>query len=112
MEEIHHHVRQFVYGTRNSWIQGQCWMKGGVGDQDHLKKTSRFTRRYSLGFLLWGYVKDIVYLTNVRDITDLRKKIFNVTATIDKAMLQRTWQKTEYRVDVFRATNGAQIEVN
>ena len=27
------------------------------------------------------------------------------------AMLQRTWQEIEYRLDVLRATNGAQIEV-
>ena len=34
MEETHHHVLQFVYGTRNLWRQG------GVGDQEHPKKTS------------------------------------------------------------------------
>ena len=33
MEETHHHVLQFVYGTRNLWRQGQCSMQGGVGDQ-------------------------------------------------------------------------------
>ena len=31
---------QFVYGTRNLWRQGQCSIQGGVGDQEHLKKTS------------------------------------------------------------------------
>ena len=35
-----HHVLQFVYGTRNLWRQGQCSIQGGVGDQEHLKKTS------------------------------------------------------------------------
>ena len=40
MEETHHHVLQFVYGTRNLWRQGQCSIQGGVGDQEHLKKTS------------------------------------------------------------------------
>ena len=39
MEEIHYHVLQFVYGTRNLWRQGQCLIQGGVGDQEHLKKT-------------------------------------------------------------------------
>ena len=24
MEEIHHHVRQFVHGIRNLWRQGKC----------------------------------------------------------------------------------------
>ena len=40
MEETHHHVLQFVYGTRNLWRQGQCSIQGGVGDQEHQKKTS------------------------------------------------------------------------
>ena len=25
MENIHHHLLQFVDGTRNLWRQGQCW---------------------------------------------------------------------------------------
>lgn len=40
MEEIHHDVRQFLYGTRNPWRQGQCQIKKGVGDQEQLMKTS------------------------------------------------------------------------
>ena len=64
-----------------------------------------------LDFFLWGYVKDIVYLTKVRDMTDLRQRISNAIAAIDEAMLQRTWQEIEYRLDVLRATNGAHIEV-
>ena len=39
-EETHHHLLQFVYGTINLWRQGQCSIQGGVGDQEHLKKTS------------------------------------------------------------------------
>ena len=27
MEKIHHHVLQFVDGTRILWRQGQCWMQ-------------------------------------------------------------------------------------
>ena len=64
-----------------------------------------------LDFFLWGYVKDIVYRTKVQDMTDLKQKIFNAIATIDEAMLQRTWQEIEYRLNMIRATNGAHIEV-
>ena len=64
-----------------------------------------------LDFFLWGYVKDIVYQTKVRDMTDLKQRISNAIATIDEAMLQRTWQEIEYRLDVLRATNGAHIEI-
>ena len=49
--------------------------------------------------------------TKVRDMTDLKQKISNSIATIDEAMLQRTWQEIKYRLDVIRATNGGHIEV-
>jgi hypothetical protein len=62
-------------------------------------------------FFPWGYVKDIVYRTEVRDITNLKQRITDAIATIDEGMLQRTWQEIEYRLDVLRATNGAHIEV-
>ena len=55
--------------------------------------------------------KDIVYRTKVRDMTDLNQRIFNAIATINEAMLQRTWQEIEYRLDVLRATNDAHIEM-
>ena len=58
-----------------------------------------------------GHVKDIVYRTQVRDITDLKQRIINAIATIDEAMLQRTWLEIDYRLDVLRATNGAHVEV-
>jgi hypothetical protein len=64
-----------------------------------------------LDFFLWGYVKDIVYRTKVRDITNLKQRITDVIANIDEGMLQRTWQEIEYRLDVLRATNGARVEV-
>ena len=43
-----------------------------------------------LDFFLWGYVKDIVYRTKVRDITELKQRISDAIDTIDEAMLQRT----------------------
>ena len=44
-----------------------------------------------LDFFLWGYVKDIVYKTKVRDIDDLKQRISNAMTIIDdydEAMLQ------------------------
>ena len=53
----------------------------------------------------------MVYRTKIRDNDDLKQKITDAIATIDEAMLQRTWQEIEYCLDVLRATNGAHIEV-
>ena len=70
---------------------------------DGLEEMDRFHDRF--------YVKDIVYRTKVRDITDLKQRISDAIATIDEDMLQRTWQEIEYRLDVLCLTNGAHIEM-
>jgi hypothetical protein len=64
-----------------------------------------------MDFFLWGYIKDIVYKTKVWDINDLKERFTDAIATLDEAMLERTWMGTERRRDVLRATNGAHVEV-
>jgi uncharacterized protein with LGFP repeats len=64
-----------------------------------------------MDFFLWGYIKDVVYNTKFRDINDLKERITDAIATVDEAMLERTWMEIEYRLDVLRATNGANVEV-
>ena len=70
-----------------------------------------FTRHHSPGLLSLGLRKGYCVSNKNTDMTDLNQKISNAIATIDEAMLQRTWQEIEYRLDVLRATNGAHIEV-
>jgi hypothetical protein len=64
-----------------------------------------------MDFFLWGYVKDVVYKTKVRESNDLKERIRDAIATVDKATLERTWMEIEYRRDVLRATNGAHLEI-
>ena len=65
----------------------------------------------SQDFFLGGYVKNIVCRTKVRDMTDLRQRISTAIATIVEAMLQWTWKKIENRLEVLRATKGAQLPI-
>jgi len=64
-----------------------------------------------LDFLLWGYVKDKVFSTPVRDITNLKARITDAFAIITEDMLENTWREIDYRLDVLRATKGAHVEV-
>ena len=75
------------------------------------ERTTRSPDITPLDFFLWVYVKNIVYQTKVRDITDLKQRISNDIATIDEDMLQRTWKEIEYRLDVLRLTNDAHVEM-
>jgi hypothetical protein len=45
-----------------------------------------------------------------RDLPQLRKRIVEVVAAIDRQMLQRVLQELDYRIDICRVTNGGHIE--
>ena len=60
--------------------------------------------------LLWGYMKDQVYVPPVpASIPELKVRISTAIETITADMLQ-TWNELDYRVDVCRITTGAHIE--
>ena len=63
-------------------------------------------------FFLWGFVKDQVYRTPVRDFADLQGKIYAAVKNITPQMLHNTWIKVEYRFDISNATNGNHVEVH
>ena len=62
-------------------------------------------------FFLWGYVKDIVYRTKVRDVSDLQQRMIETLHTVTVDMLARTWLEIQYRLDILRATDPARLEV-
>jgi hypothetical protein len=41
----------------------------------------------------------------------LKARITDAFATITEDMLENTWREIDYRLDVLRATKGAQVEV-
>ena len=46
-----------------------------------------------------------------RYLADLRQRIIEAVELITTHMLINTWQELQYRLDICRATTGAQIEV-
>jgi hypothetical protein len=45
-----------------------------------------------------------------RDLQQLRRRIVEAVAAIDRQMLQRLWQELDYRIDICRVTKGGHIE--
>jgi hypothetical protein len=45
-----------------------------------------------------------------RDLPQLRRRIVEAVAAIDRQMLQRVWQELDYRIDIRRVTKGEHIE--
>jgi hypothetical protein len=65
----------------------------------------------SLDFYFSWYVKQTVYSVRISNIKHLKQQIKEVAASVNPNVLGRVWQEIEYRLDVCRATNGAQIEL-
>ena len=99
------------WGLRVRQFLNETFLDQWIGRDGPILWPSRSPDITPVNFFLWDYVKDIVYRTKVRDITDLKQRIPNAIATIDEDMLQQTWQEIEYRLDVLRLTNGAHIEM-
>jgi hypothetical protein len=49
-------------------------------------------------FLLWGYVKDIVYKTPVTSLDEMKLRIVAVIKTVTSQMLEYTWKYIKYRL--------------
>jgi len=94
------HVRRFLDATfPNRWI-------GRDGPTPWPPRSLDIT---PLDFFLWGYVKDKVFSTPVPDITNLKARITDAFAAINEDILENTWRKIDYRLDVLRATKGAYV---
>ena len=59
---------------------------------------------------LWGFVKDQVYRTPVRDCADLQE-IFLLLSTMSYHRFRNTWVEVECRLDISHATNRSHVEV-
>jgi hypothetical protein len=44
------------------------------------------------------------------DLPKLRRRIVEAVAPIDRQMLQRVWQKLDYKIDICRVTKSGYIE--
>lgn len=55
---------------------------------------------------MWGFVKHRAYATKMDYIPRLQHHNTTVIATITEEMFQRTWQETEYRLNILRAANS------
>lgn len=104
---FHLDVRDYLNTRlRNRWI-------GRIGNHDHdlLPWPPRSPDLTPCDFFIWGYVKDSVFVPPLpANLPELRARIVNAFAQIDRDMLHRVWDELHYRVDVCRITKGAHIE--
>ncbi|GBM37564.1 hypothetical protein AVEN_227963-1 [Araneus ventricosus] len=73
----------------------RCW----IGRGDPIPWSPRSPDVAPLDFFSWGYVKNIVYQSPIRDTDELKSRITAATQTVDSAMLHRTRLKILYKLD-------------
>jgi len=62
-------------------------------------------------FILWGYVKDRVYVPPLpATVDELQERITAAVKSVMPDMLQSVWSELDYRIDVCRVTRGVNIE--
>jgi hypothetical protein len=69
------------------------------------------TRLDLFRLLSMGYIKDLVCQAKVQDADELRGRVNAACETVIPAMLQNTWRKAEYRLDICRPTKGAYVGI-
>jgi hypothetical protein len=61
--------------------------------------------------MLLHFFKIIGYKIPVTSLDELKLRIVAAIETVTPQMLENTWRETEYRLDILRATKGANVEV-
>jgi hypothetical protein len=104
----------FLNGVRewlNDFVPYRWIGRHGPNDLVFLRWPPRSPDLTPCDFFLWGYVRDRVYVPPLpTNLPEVRCRIVVAVVTITPDMLTRVWEEFDYRVDVCRATNGAQIE--
>lgn len=103
----HRNVRNFL----NEVLPIRWIGRAGPNDQVFLHWPPKSPDLTVCDFLLWGYIKDIVYVSPLpASVEILQDRITEAVNTITPDMLSRVWNELDYRLDVCRVTSGAHIK--
>ena len=78
------------------WFLDATFPNRWIGRDDPTPWPPRSPDITLLDYFLWGCVKEKVFATPVRDITNLKARITDSFATITEDMLQNTWREIDY----------------
>ncbi len=63
-----------------------------------------------LDLFLWGYVKDLVFRTQCRNVTQLKRRITTAVRIINGVMLGNVWKNLKERLNVVIREDGGHVE--
>ena len=80
----------------NTKLPGRLIRRASHNDSPLLPWPPRSPDLTPCDFCLWGYIKDRVYVPPMQsDLPQLRQRIVEAVAAIDRQMLQRGWQELD-----------------
>lgn len=105
----HRKITERAYLNDN--LRGRWIGRAGVEDSVLLKWPPHSPHLTLCDFLLWGYVKGIVYVPlPPANPEELKQRIIAALGTVTQDMLERVWEELDYRLDVYRVSSCAHIE--
>lgn len=63
-----------------------------------------------LDFYMWGFIKDRVYRTEVKDLAELKKRISDCCKTVTPDMLAMVRNEMDSRIHICQEVNGGTFE--
>jgi hypothetical protein len=99
----HNEARSYLdVRLRNRWI----------GHRGPMEWPTRSPDLTPMDFVLWGFVKDNVYVRPLpTTLHELKAWIREACAKTEQEILHSVWQEVECQFDVARATRGTHIEL-
>lgn len=64
-----------------------------------------------LDFFFWGYVKDRVFATLVKDVETFKVRITDAVSSVKSQILGNRWREMKYHFDILRVTKDDRIEI-
>ena len=64
-----------------------------------------------LDFFFWGYVKTQTYMSPIKDLGQLRQRIYEAVGRVTNDMLTNTWKELKSRLHQLQDNGGCHVEV-
>lgn len=81
-----------------------------IGRRGPIEWPARSPDLTPLDFFLWGYVKQVVYKQNLKNLDELRESITNAINSIGRDVIKTVFSNIEKRLQMVIDNNGAHIE--
>ena len=98
------------YDRRVAGVLNENLSSAWIGRRGPINWPARSPDLTPLDFFLWGHVKDMVYRTPCRNVTQLKRRITTAVRTISGEVLGNVWRNLKERLNAVIREDGGHVE--